>query len=210
MKFFKCDTNYFNKGSASKDCVIRALSFATHYGYRYICNELGKGDYFRLGIGYNGHTGITQDELDRFADKTGIIEHIWGDDALSDMLTVTGTDDGDTLELFLDTIVDEILEYNDLKKDNLRLFFKVRTPNTRGSDDHHFHATTVCWDKELNDWACVDIETIKNIEYSIPIHMYVVRKMAEKDSPNFWLNEKRTMLARYREAMSRNADILKK
>ena len=210
MKFFKCDTNYFNKGSASKDCVIRALSFATHYGYRHICNLLGKGDDFRLGIGYNGRTGITQNELDRFADKTGIIEHVWGDDALSDMLTLTGTDDGDTLEMFLDTLIDEILEYNDLEKDNLRLFFKVRTPNTKGGDDHHFHATTVCWDKELNDWACVDIETIKNIEYSIPIHMYVVRKMADEKSPEFWLNEKKMMLDRYKKIMANNKDIFNK
>lgn len=210
MKFFKCDTNYFDKGSTTKDCVIRALSFATHYGYRYICKELGKGDYFRLGKGYSGPTGITQDELDRFADRTGIIEHVWGDDTYSDELTKYGTTDDDTLESFLNVFIDEILEMNHLKKDNLRLVFKVRTPNTKGNDDHHFHATTVCWDKELNDWACVDVETIENIQYSIPLHMYVVREMADENSPNFWLNEKRTMLAKYREIMARNADILKK
>jgi hypothetical protein len=75
--FVPYDANYFRTGDKKKDCVIRAISIAAMLGYKTVTELFNKN--FIFGVGYASNSGISLEEVDEFADKTGIIEMIWGD-----------------------------------------------------------------------------------------------------------------------------------
>lgn len=160
MKFIPWDANYFDKGTVNKDCVVRALCASTLIGYKTILKLFNKEDEFIMGSGYGYSKGISVDEIDEFAKKTGIIERIWGDHEYSKMLDQLGTTDMDTLESFLENDIDEVIDSHNITRK--RFMFLVRTPNSKNSDDpHHYHATSVIFHN--NEWTCLDVDTIKQI-----------------------------------------------
>lgn len=191
MKFIPWDANYFNRGTAMKDCVIRALCASTMIGYKTLMKLFNKEKEFIMGVGYGISHGIPRVEIDDFANRTGIIERIWGDDEYSRMLDRIGTTEDDTLGSFLENDMDEVMESNGITRNrDKRFIFLVRTPNERNSDDqHHYHATSIIW--HGGEWVCLDVDTIKQIQNSIPIWVYAVKKMPKPDSPIFYDNERK-------------------
>ena len=201
MKFIPLDANYFNRGTAKKDCVIRALCASTMIGYKTIMKLLNKEKEFIMGVGYGISRGISRAEIDDFANRTGIIERIWGDDEYSRQLDKFGTTEEDTLGSFLENDINEIMDSHGITTDGEKRFvFLVRTPNERNSDDpHYYHATSVVW--QNNEWVCVDVDTIEQIQNSIPIWLYAVKKMANPDSPIFYVNERKRIREEWKNDM---------
>lgn len=187
IKFIPWDANYFSRGAKNRDCVIRALCMVTNYGYKKLMEMFGKK--FMFGHGYPpGESGISLDEIDKFADETGIIEKIWGgDDGYSELLDKIGiVSDYDNLQSFINNDLDEIMEYNNIKLK--RFVFVVKDTKKEPNDPHHYHMTPVIWYKDR--WTCFDLPTIKNIQDSIPICCYAVKKVVKNNSPDSYINER--------------------
>ena len=196
MKFIPFDANYFNAGNTNGDCVIRALCVATLFGYKTLMRLFGKEDEFIMGSGYDG--GITPEEIDDFADKTGIITKVWGGKEYEDVLDKVGITEDEDLEHFLKNDIDDIIAANNIRK--RRFMVVVRDFNKKGDtpDIRRYHAVALV--HHNGEWTAVDITDRDNngkmpISQTIPVELWAVNKMPNKESPLHYNNEKKAVLA---------------
>lgn len=207
MKFIPFDANYFNAGKTNRDCVLRSLCIATLFGYRALLEMMGKGNEFVMGAGYDG--GISVEDIDDFARKTGIITKVWGDDEYQEMLDKIGTTETEDLDYFVDNDLDDIMKINNLSKK--RFMFIVRDPNVKNDrTQRKYHAVPVVYHN--GEWTCLDVDEKDNdssipVGKLIPVAVYAVNKMPKKDSPYHYNNERKAVLAQRSRAA---ADYLKK
>ena len=210
MKFISWDANYFKAGKRNSDCVIRALCVATNFGYKKLLELFKKADKFIMGSGYGQGVGISREEVDDFAKRTGIIEKIWsGDSDYLKYLDDFGTTELDAMENFIDNDFDEILSDRHIK--SKRFVFMVREPNEQKfNGTHSYHFTPIIWYN--NDWTCIDtdieFDTVENIKYAIPLAIYAVKKIAKPDSEYYYTNEKKAIKAQQEKEFEDN--VIKK
>jgi len=205
MKIVTRDMNYFGKGSTVKDCVIRALACATNFGYRFLMKLFGMEKNFNLENGYGRGPGISKEQLQKFAKKTGILELIWGDDEYSEYLYQYGTTDAEDLEHFMKNDFEEIIK--DAGKGKYKRFvIIVRPGNKKGAEmKESSHAIPMML---INgEWTTVDVKTIRQIQYSIPIYVYSVEKIAKKDSEYSLQTEYEEVKAEFEEFQKINREF---
>jgi len=203
MKFIPFDANYFNAGKTNGDCVIRALCVATLFGYKAILKMLGKKDDFVMGAGFDG--GVPLRELDDFAEKTGVITKVWGgDEEYEKMLDEIGTTSMESLDTFLREDLDDIIRINNVRRK--RFVFILRDWNVKNdTTKRKYHAVAVVWHD--GDWTVVDVDERDNnskipVGDMIPVAVYAVNKMPNKESPLYYNNEKTAVLAQRNREVS--------
>ena len=184
------------------DCVIRATCACTAIGYRKVCELMGVGKDFRLGMGYgwSANHGIDDKTFENFAKKTGYFTKIWEDEMFSELI---GNEDADynlpeltaedTLGYFAENYLPFILDEKRVK--GTRFLVSVRTNTAKSKrDDLKRHATAII--KDGDSWTCVDAESCRGVVNSVPTDIWVSNEWLGKDAKDFYVTE---WLALHRE-----------
>lgn len=200
LNFCKVNPNYFGKKNG--DCVIRALCVATGYGYKKLCEMLDVPFIMGVGFGWAKSQGITKEQMDKFAKKYRIIEEVYCDDIFMDWLHGDLDDDmmdpseGFSLEdMVLNKFIPDKREYR-------RLLFGTRSNKVKQKGgDFKLHCVAV--DNHTDTYY--DIDTNETAKYSLVTDIFrvVPDKICKPDSPDYYDNERKRILAEFKDIRSK-------